>query len=743
MGAKLGAKGATTARYLTLLFFGILVISVAIYSYIVSFIVKHGAEVVQQEQTQAVVNLLQAKMESQIHEIKVTANAIGMQDDLSGTEVVNFLKNEQDSDGMQAVKVLSLPGKTIFPGGQVHIDSVEIKGLEKVDGNQTQVFSSVIHGIIDGKEQELFMITAPVVRNGTKAGSLSYVYTSKDYRNLLHTEILGQQGNIIIIGQQGNIILAPDKGQFWQGSSLLTYFEESGEKQLEQLKNDLENREEGFLVYKRQGEKEYFFYQPFIMNDWYLVSVMPESDVIAQSNKIRMIIFAVGIFLMGTLIVLGIYIRWLCVKKQKEIEHAAWYDSIVNLPNNVFLVQHMKGLPEGGKGYAYILLHIQNFEELVGLFGGETGNHTLKMVAEGLSEQLQDKEIACYIQNNTFSLLLGMQDQEQILNRILQLMDDLGKMRVGDGTVEYTFYCKLRCGIYEITGEETSVEEVINMAGMALIDAKNAVDKRYVFFHQKMSDELKKKRMLMERLDQAFQEREIKAYFQPQYELKDISVNGAEVVARWEHPDLGLIRVVDFISLLEVSGKLLDLDLYILEEACKQVKKWVDSERMPVPLWVNISRNNLYEKDFVEKVFMLTQQYNVPTSLIGLEMRADILSLGGDEITEIIERFHERGFLISVDHFAPESSMAILYQYSLHRVKIVDEYLQGAMNSEKIKAGLKNLIAFCNGLQISSCAKGIKKQEEEQLLKDVDCEVVQGPYYAEPFDMEKFENLIF
>ncbi|NLK38320.1 MAG: EAL domain-containing protein [Epulopiscium sp.] len=728
-------------KYLMLAILGVLVISMVTYSHTVLSTVKSEAQFLQQDQSKIAIHLLQTEIESKAQEVQAAADALAMLDNLNGTKAMEFLNSKQNQE-IEGIQVLSLPGKTIFPANQVPINSVEIKSLEKVNDGKTQVVSTVIHGIVDEKEQEMFMITAPILQNGTKVGSISRVYASQSYRAFLKTQVLEQQGDVIIVAQNGNIVLAPDEGSFWQGSNLFSYFENNQEYSA-QLEEAFAARKDGMLSYDRQGEKEYLFYQPFSINDWYLVSVMPESRLVLQSNKISTNILFAGVFLIAALVVLGIYMRWMGIKKQKEIEHAAYYDMIVDLPNSAFLIHYLKGLPKGGKGYAYILLHVQNFEELVGLFSGQAGNVTLRKIAQHLSEEIQEKEKAFYVQNNTFGLLLLMEEQEQILNRVLRIIDELEQLRVEDGTAEYTFHCKFKCGIYEITGEELSGEEIINIAALAVIDAKNSVDKKFVFFHQKMSDELKTKRMLMERLEQAFQEKEIKSYFQPQYELNSVTVNGAEVVARWQHPELGLIRVVDFLSLLEVGGKLLDLDLYILEDACRQVKSWVDSGRMPVPLWVNISRNNLYEKDFVEKVFMLTQQYNVPTSLIGLELRADTLSLGGEELVTIIERFHERGFLISVDHFAPESSMAILYQYPLHRVKIVDEYLKAALGSEKIKAGLKNLIAFCGSMEISSCAKGIDNKEEEQLLKDVDCEVVQGSYYAEPFDMEGFENLIF
>jgi len=164
---------------------------------------------------------------------------------------------------------------------------------------------------------------------------------------------------------------------------------------------------------------------------------------------------------------------------------------------------------------------------------------------------------------------------------------------------------------------------------------------------------------------------------------------------------------------------------------------------MPVPIWINIFQHNLYETQFIDKVFALAQSYGVPTRLLGFEIRANLLAVENMEILDIIQLYHERGFLVCVDRFEPSSPMSILYNYPLDRVKVTNEFLESAKRSARVKNGLKNLISFSKQLNISTCGKGVQAKMDEELLKEVECEAVQGDFYGDACDMERFEEIIF
>jgi EAL domain-containing protein (putative c-di-GMP-specific phosphodiesterase class I) len=129
--------------------------------------------------------------------------------------------------------------------------------------------------------------------------------------------------------------------------------------------------------------------------------------------------------------------------------------------------------------------------------------------------------------------------------------------------------------------------------------------------------------------------------------------------------------------------------------------------------------------------------------LLGFEIRANLLAIENMEILETIQRYHERGFLVCVDRFEPSSPMSILYNYPLDRVKITSEYLELAKRSARVKKGLQNLISFSKQLNITTCGKGVQTNTDEELLKEVECEAVQGDFYGDACDMKKFEEIIF
>ncbi|MEA5083903.1 MAG: GGDEF domain-containing protein [Lachnospiraceae bacterium] len=430
-------------------------------------------------------------------------------------------------------------------------------------------------------------------------------------------------------------------------------------------------------------------------------------------------------------------------KKQKEVQQIFYYDVVSQLPNKAYMSEYISNLSGKAKGYAYIMITIDDFEKLNSLFGQETREFMYQCMAESLSEEIEESEILCSISDSTYGLLLKSENRGAVIERFVNILRKIEETSVRDETSKYSYHCKFYGGIYEITGDEKDFDEIFNMCSLALAKTNHQGNMKYQFFDDTMQSELKQKKQLMADIEDAFEKKEIKPYFQPQYDVGEKTVCGAEMLARWEHPTFGLIRATEFIPLLEVNGKVLDLDLYIFEEACKQIKKWVQSERMPVPIWINVFQQNLYETKFIDKVFELSKSYGVPQNLLGFEIRANLLAMENMEILETIQNYHERGFLVCVDRFEPSSPMSILYNYPLDRVKITSEYLELAKRSARVKKGLQNLISFSRELNISACGKGVQTKADEELLEEVECEAVQGDFYGDACDMKSFEEMIF
>ena len=463
-------------------------------------------------------------------------------------------------------------------------------------------------------------------------------------------------------------------------------------------------------------------------------------EVQKQGNDTTMLVMQI---IIAVCVILAGYFFFQYRRKKAEVEQIFYFDAVSQLPNNEYIAEYVNKLEEKGKGFAYALLSMDNFEGLSSLFGHETREFMYQHFATILSEGMEEGELLCCISNSTYGLLLKVESRQGLIDRFGEIILRIEEASVRDETSKYSYHCKFFGGVYEITGEETDFDEISNLCCLALAKANHQGNLKYEIFDATMQNELKRKKQLMTDIEEAFEKNEIKPYFQPQYESEDKTVCGAELIARWEHPTIGLIRATEFISLLEVNGKILDLDLYIFEEACKQIKKWVESERMPVPIWINIFQHNLYETKFIEQVIELTQKYGVPQRLLGFEIRSNLLAVENMEILETIQRYHEKGFLVCVDRFEPSSPMSILYNYPIDRVKITDEFLELAKRSQRVKSGLKNLISFSKEQDISTCGKGVRVKEDEDLLIEVGCEAVQGDFYGDACDMNRFEEIIF
>ena len=494
------------------------------------------------------------------------------------------------------------------------------------------------------------------------------------------------------------------------------------------------NKLSGFSMLGISGVASVFFSR---------VALAAQENVETAQNKASSTTLLAVSVMFGVCLIAAVYFFIQYRKKQKEVQQIFYYDVVSQLPNKAYMSEYIRNLSGKAKGYAYTMIAIDDFEKLNSLFGQETREFMYQHLAETLSAEIEDGEILCSISDSTYGLLLKCENRGVFIERFVDILKKIEETSVRDENSKYSYHCKFYGGIYEITAEEKDFDEIFNMCSLALTKANHQGNMRYQFFDDTMQAELKHKKQLMSDIEDAFEKKEIKPYFQPQYDVGGKTVCGAEMLARWEHPTFGLMRATDFISLLEVNGKVLDLDLYIFEEACKQIKKWVESERMPVPIWINVFQQNLYETKFIDKVFELSKSYGVPQNLLGFEIRSSLLGLENMEILETIQSYHERGFLVCVDRFGPSSPMSILYNYPLDRVKVNSEYLELAKRSALVKKGLQNLISFSKGLNISVCGKGVQTKADEELLEEVKCDVVQGDFYGDACDMKSFEEMIF
>ena len=200
-----------------------------------------------------------------------------------------------------------------------------------------------------------------------------------------------------------------------------------------------------------------------------------------------------------------------------------------------------------------------------------------------------------------------------------------------------------------------------------------------------------------------------------------------------------------FIPIFEKNGFCSNLDLYMVEQVCRQIRAWIDEGTTPVPLSVNQSKLLFYEVDYIDKMKGLLEKYQVPGNLITLEILEGLAMGNIDELNEKILRLKELGFRISMDDFGSGySSLNTLASLKIDEVKFDREFLlrlqERGMDYERQVVIMSEIVELTKKLKISTVIEGVETQENEDLIKKLGCGYGQGYYYSRPVSVEEFSE---
>lgn len=244
-------------------------------------------------------------------------------------------------------------------------------------------------------------------------------------------------------------------------------------------------------------------------------------------------------------------------------------------------------------------------------------------------------------------------------------------------------------------------------------------------------------------LHSALRNNEFDIYIQPKYSLKSESIVGAECLVRVNSKNKRVINTERFIYILEKDKSIIELDLYILEEACKIINRWSDNKFKLVPISVNVSRVTLIEDDtFITKLNDIINNYNIDTRFLEIEVTERVMLKDTNKIISVIKEIKDLGIKVSLDDFGSGySSLTILKNLPIDTIKLDKLFLDKKDISEKGKIVIESIINMANRLGLEVVAEGVEYFEQAQVLKNLGCEIVQGYLYGRPINISDFEKL--
>ncbi len=300
-------------------------------------------------------------------------------------------------------------------------------------------------------------------------------------------------------------------------------------------------------------------------------------------------------------------------------------------------------------------------------------------------------------------------------------------------------------GISVSTTGYQSPEDVLRDSDLAMYRAKANGKARHELFDQSLHDHAVQQMELETALRHAIEKRELKVYYQPIMLLEAGSVSGFEALVRWQHPVRGLIPPMEFIPLAEETGLIVELDLYVLREACRQTAAWHHQFPSETPLTIssNLSAHHFRHPDLLEQVAAILTQTKIDPRCVRLEVTESLVITNPAQAAEILHQLKGLGIKLSLDDFGTGySSLSYLHRFPFDILKI-DRSFVGRIEQDTNSAQIVETIIFlAEKLRMEVVAEGIETAHQHHYLNRLGCRFGQGYLFAKPAPGELVEDLL-
>lgn len=299
----------------------------------------------------------------------------------------------------------------------------------------------------------------------------------------------------------------------------------------------------------------------------------------------------------------------------------------------------------------------------------------------------------------------------------------------------------VRAGVYRIEDPASPVSIMCDRAVIALRTVKGSYFDRVALYDPGMREALVLEREVVAGIESALREDRIELFLQPKCNIRTGKIVGAEALARWRHPERGIVAPGEFIPLIERNGLVRSLDLRVWEKTAAWIRGLIDEGVQPVPVSVNVSRADIYLVDVAAELHALVERYGIEPSLIEVEITESAYSERPDRIVAAFDELAERGFTVLMDDFGSGySSLNMLKDINVDVLKIDMRFLD--RDDRRSKDIMESVIRMARWLDLPVIAEGVETREQVNFLLDMGCSYAQGYYYARPMEAAAFEALL-
>lgn len=432
-------------------------------------------------------------------------------------------------------------------------------------------------------------------------------------------------------------------------------------------------------------------------------------------------------------------------RAEEKLIHDALYDSVTGLPNRALLLdrieqtlQRRRLTGDGAaqaEGFAVLFLDLDRFKVINDSLGHEVGDELLIDVARRLEVGLKPGDTLARLASDEFGVLLtGVESEADALESVHWLQSDLAAAFHLRGQEIFTSVC---IGVSLPSAGFERAEDMLRAADIAMYRAKDRGQSSYAVFDPTMQTRAISQLQFESDLRRAVERDEIELVYQPIVRFADGAVAGFETLARWRHPDRGVVVPGDFIPPAEDTGLITAIGAHALRKSCKRMRAWMREFGAGAPgvISVNLSGRQLQDPDLVRDIELMLARTGLPGSRLKLEVTESVIMHNPEATARTLMELKDLGVTLSIDDFGTGySSLSYLHRFPFDTLKIDRSFIVSMEEKRENLEIIRTIAVLAHTLGMDVIAEGVENAAQLKRLRGLGLEYGQGFLFSRPLD---------
>jgi diguanylate cyclase (GGDEF)-like protein len=425
-------------------------------------------------------------------------------------------------------------------------------------------------------------------------------------------------------------------------------------------------------------------------------------------------------------------------ESKEHFRHAAFHDSLTDLPNRSLFSDYLKLAIERSKRqtdylFAVLFLDLDRFKYINDSLGHSYGDQLIIEITKRLQQCLRQVDTVSRFGGDEFAILLdGIKDPSDAIRVAEKIQQELLRPFELGGHEAFT---SASIGIALSSGGYDQPDYILRDADTAMYRAKDAGKACYELFDLEMHSRAVIRMRLENDLRRALERNEFCVYYQPIVSVETERLSGFEALVRWQHPERGLVAPSEFIPIAEETGLIVPLGSWILEEACRQMHDWhmQHPANRTLTMNVNLSSKQLIQSGLVQEVKAILQKTELPARSLKLEITESVVMENAELATTMLKQMSDLNVHLCIDDFGTGySSLSYLHRFPVDTLKIDRSFVNRIEEKDENVEIVRTIATLARNLGMEVVAEGVESQDQLACLKALNCEYAQGYLFSRP-----------